>query len=165
MDRTFGHKGRPSVFRMAALAAIGAALVSFSGCATIGGPGIDVSAVEKIIFDVNQGDFEELIRLSMVPFVFDREIIMRESDVVLLWTGLTNGGFNLPGGKVTGTEKLSPESYTVFSESWEMKVFFEKYVPKQAYIAYVSADGRRTAFLLGKSADGTARIYGIGGYR
>ena len=157
------QKKSPPTIRMAALAVACAALISVSGCATIGGPGIDVSAVEKIVFEVNEGDIEKLVELSMIPFVFDREIIMRETDVVLLWAGLVNGGYTLRGGKVTGTEKLSPKSYTVFSESWEMKVFFEKYVPKQAYIAYVSVDGRKTAFLLGKAPDGVPQIYGIGG--
>jgi len=153
-------KHYPRNRRTSALAA--AFLVVFSGCATFV-PAFRGAAVLDTVDAINGAALETLVERSAVPFVFDAEILSRGLDVETLWRGLREAGFVLEEAEVIAVRNVTGESYRMFSTSDEMRIFFEKHVPSDAYTATIgSARGTFVLLLAGRRGD-PARILGFGG--
>ncbi len=136
--------------------------IFMSGCATFG-VGSLRSSVEKAISLINAGDVDALVTMSVLPFVFDREILMRAGDVKTLWGNLSENGFGIEGVRDIETSQVTADSYRLFSDAQEMVFFFHKYVEADAYIARIVSNSGNYILLLGKMNAGYPRILGISG--
>jgi hypothetical protein len=117
--------------------------------------------VLKIIDLVNQGDSETLKALSRVPFLFDGEIIILESDVKILWENVVNAGFKLPSAEVAAITEAAEQDSAVFGGSMETATYFSKYLPETARIADVRSGSMQVLLLLDGKKDGYPQIYGM----
>lgn len=81
-----------------------------------------------------------------------------------MWRNLSINGFRLDPAEISEVGKVDDTSYLVFSDTSEMRIFFEKYVPKGSTIAAVESDGREYYLLIGKVSGGYPQILGITGF-
>ena len=133
-----------------------------SGCATLG-VGSSQSPVEKAISLINTGDVDALVEMSVLPFVFDREILMRVGDIETLWGNLSENSFGIDGVRKIETSQVSADSYRLFSDAQEMSFFFQKYVETDSYTARITSNSGNFILLLGKMSAGYPQILGLSG--
>jgi hypothetical protein len=118
--------------------------------------------VDKVVALIGAGDTDRLEKLTALPFLFDGEIIALPGDAGVLWQNLKAAGITLKGAKLIGITPARVDSYKLFADTWEVSVFFKKYVPKNGAIAEVRSDTGNYLLLLGGFAlDGYARIIGL----
>jgi hypothetical protein len=117
--------------------------------------------VLKLIELINRGESETLTKLSLVPFLLDGEILMLKGDAGRLWENLKNSGFRLNGAAVAAIEPVSDTSFSTFSDSMEVEVYFKKYVPESAKIAHVEAEGVSCTMILNGKDEGFPMIMGL----
>jgi hypothetical protein len=120
--------------------------------------------LDKIISLINSGDTEKLLKVSSVPFLFDGEILLKTADVKLVWSGLKKNSYKIKNYTYVRKAYTSKEKdYSLFSDSREVKIYFNKYLSdKSSIIAVKTADGEMLLLLDGKKA-GYPVIRGIRG--
>ena len=74
------------------LAAAALAVLLLGACVTAP-PSQNEGRVAEVIELINDGPVEALVDQSHVPFFFDAELLVRSTDVSLMWTGLREAGF------------------------------------------------------------------------
>jgi len=80
-----------------------------------------------------------------------------------LWRSLAGAGFKLENAKIVSIKETGEDSYRLFADSMESKVFFTKYVNNEAVIAEIDSGAGRFLFLIGPAKGGTAMIRGLTG--
>jgi len=124
---------------------------------------VDEDEVSKIIKLINTGDSTKLAQLTQTPFLLDAEIIALEDDAALFWKNLAEARFSLANPQLVDIIPVAEETYKLFSESWEVEVFFKKYVPPRSVVAEIKADNGSVLLLLDGEKKGHAQILGIKG--
>ena len=74
---------------------------------------------------INNGDSETLSTTSVLPFVFDGEILESDTQVRTLWSGLIQAGYKAEAPEVTEFREVSPADAALFSDSWEITTYFK----------------------------------------
>jgi hypothetical protein len=124
---------------------------------------VDEDQVAKIIKLINSGDTDKLARVTRVPFLLDGEIIALQDDAGLLWKNLAQAGFTLQNAALADLIPVKEDTYKLFADTWEVEVFFKKYVPPKSMVAQVKADNGDFLLLLDGEKKGYAQILGIKG--
>jgi hypothetical protein len=124
---------------------------------------VDEDQVTKIIKLINSGDTDKLARVTSVPFLLDGEIIALQDDAGLLWKNLAQAGFTLQNAALADLIPVKEDTYKLFADTWEVEVFFKKYVPPKSMVAQVKADNGDFLLLLDGEKKGYAQILGIKG--
>lgn len=118
----------------------------FCACTTMNLTDHKTGAI-SLIEDINKGKIKELNACSNVPFLFDKEILLRKADVSLLWENLKQADFTIEDPVVTAIENINPDSYKEFSHSMEVKVFFNKYVSKDCMLIRIKSKSGGIIFI------------------
>ncbi len=103
-------------------------------------------AGEVVADQINNGMDDTLIDESLYPFAFETEILVTENQIHLLWNGLIEAGYLLTSPQITMVRPALLDDYILFSESWEMRTFFEKYIHKDD--RFVQIDGEKSSLIL-----------------
>ncbi len=103
---------------------IAAAAALLASCASFKA-GVKESDPLVVCEHINNGDAETLTSISVLPFVFDGEILESDTQIRTLWTGLADAGYKSSGAEVTEFRKASPADASLFSDSWEIKTYFK----------------------------------------
>ena len=120
----------------------GALLVSlliFSSCATANFVYRE-STAEKVVDLVNEKDAPTLAGLSRNPFLLDGEIILMSGDMQRFWEKAFESGFGFPGAVVESVIPVDENTFRLFGDTMDVRVFFNKYVPEASSLAKVSSD-------------------------
>lgn len=139
-----------------------AILTVVSGCSTLAFAGRE-DTVQEVVQLINFGEPEELIGLSQPPFVLDGEILFSEGIVSDFWQGFRQSGFLLKDARPVVTEEVSPGTYTRFSESKEMEIFFAKYLVERAVCVDLETAEGVVYLLLGEKKGDHPAILGFKG--
>lgn len=146
-------------FRGLSAIAAGLALLAFS-CASL--VKVNEDEVGKVVALVRAGDADRLEKLTTLPFLLDGEIIALPGDAGVLWRSLKAAGVTFAGMKLVRLTPAAGDAYKLFADTWEVSVFFKKYVPPNGMIAEIRSDSRAYLLLLGGyPLDGYARIVGL----
>ena len=124
---------------------------------------VDENEAGKIISLINAGDVEKLTAITATPFLLDGEIIALPDDAGFLWQNLKEAGFALQNPLLAGLAPVTDETYKLFSEDWEVSVFFKKYVPKDSKLAEIKTADGTYLLLLDGNRRGSAQILGMRG--
>ncbi len=138
-----------------------ACVVSLGSCATFLQPSGEAESA-RLAERVNTGTAETLAGQSASPFLLDQEIVPIKADVATFWKALKDSGIRLSGTREPSL-KVSAEAYRAFAETFETKVFFKKYVPKDARIVILAAPAGKKVLLLVADELFATRIYGFKG--
>lgn len=84
---------------MKRLAPLVAALALLASCATAPQTADDVAILE-FLSALDSADAESAVALSAPPFVYDEEVLLRESDLEVLWRGLKDARFTFGTARV-----------------------------------------------------------------
>jgi len=140
-----------------------AAAVAITGCATLKA-GLAVRNFEKAVELINSQDVEALTRHSGKPFIFDREILFRTSDIEAVWRHLSENNFSLNNPVITVSGESGDSLHKLFSDSDEMEIIFRKYIPSDAAVGAIATDNGVYMLLLGSGTEGYPSILGITGF-
>ncbi len=88
---------------------------------------------EEVVASLNKGDTSFPVQISTVPFIFDGEIVVAETSVSRIWTGLVNTGFTVTNPIVTSISPVDLTDFVLFRNSWEMEIFFKRNIPEFCY--------------------------------
>jgi len=103
-----------------------------SSCASIYMKQSSVTA-DTVIEAINRGESTYPEQISSVPFIFDGEIVITQSAISRIWTGLVHVGFTLENPVITSISPVISTDYSLFRSSWEMEVFFKNKIPENTY--------------------------------
>lgn len=151
------------VFKSAVSAVLAAAaLVLLVSCASA--PYVQKeNSVLRLIELINEGGVTGIDELTMVPFVLDTETLYLESDITTLWENLYRSGFVMTDAQFVQAEPVTPESYKLFADTFDMKNFFDHYTDKDTSIVTVDTREGLYYLLLERPVRGYPRIRGIRG--
>ncbi len=138
-----------------------ACVMSLASCATFlqpSGGGESARLADRI----NTATADALAGQSSSPFLVDQEIVPIKADVATFWKALKDSGIRLSGTPEPSL-KVSAEAYRAFAETFEMKVFFKKYVPSGARIVALAAPAGKRVLLVVADEMFATRIYGFKG--
>lgn len=107
--------------KIIALALLGALLASCAGFTS----GVKEDDVQSVIELMNAGQSEALVERSVLPFVFDSEILESETQINMFWTGLAGAGYVLDNPVIIQQRPVTVEDAVLFSEHWEIKTYFK----------------------------------------
>ena len=97
---------------------------------------------------INDGMTRTLVEESLYPFAFESEILVSENQVQLLWEGLIGGEYKILSPRTVMNRPAVPADYQLFSESWEMRTFFEKYLKEDDRLVKVEGTDSSLYFLI-----------------
>lgn len=139
-----------------------AALVFFVSCASA--PYVQKeNSVLRLIELVNEGRVTEIDGLTLSPFVLDTETLYLESDITTLWENLHRNGFVMTDARFVQADPVTPESYKLYADTFDMKNFFDHYTGKDTSLVTVDTREGQYYLLLERPVRGYPRIRGIKG--
>ncbi len=144
---------------MKRLLLIAACAASLASCATFlqpSGGGESARLAQRI----NSSGADALARESSLPFVVDQEIVQLTGDVTAFWEAVKGIRFT---GAPDAVMNAGPEAYPAFADTFEMKVFFKKYVPRGARIVSLATEAGKKVLLVVADEMFGSRIYGFKG--
>ncbi len=109
------------------------------------------SAAEKVVDLINHPGEEYLEDITSNPFLFDKEIIMLDKDISIMWFNLNKARFGLGNAVIKESIPVGAKDYKLFADTMEVKTYFSKYLPKDAALVKVQADNGLYYLLLGSS--------------
>ncbi|MBN2736791.1 MAG: hypothetical protein JXR70_07395 [Spirochaetales bacterium] len=118
--------------------------------------------MEFILSAFNEKQTDFLITQTAIPFLIDSEIILQKSDIVYYWESMVQIG-PLEGYKIGPLTKLNTEDSYLYSDSLEVKLFFQKYLPKQAYLAVIESYQGMFHMIIAYDKNNMPHIFGIRG--
>ena len=139
-----------------------AAALFLSSCAGLVGPPGGADA-ERLAALVNSGTPEALSQSSSLPFLVDQEIVSLKGDVAAFWKAVRGVRLELavipgfPAPLVTG------DTYKDFGASFETRVFFKKYLPREARLYTFTVQGGKRVMLIAKDDLFSRTVYGLKG--
>lgn len=107
------------------------------------------SSANKVVTLVNSDGSAYLAELTKSPFLFDREIIILERDIEMIWKNIDDAGFVFQKGYEVESVPLSPGDYSYFGDTMEVRTWFEKYLPEKASLVKIQAPNGLYYFILG----------------
>ncbi len=108
------------------------------------------SSSGKVIALVNGGGDASLAELTETPFLFDGEIIMTEKDVSMIWKNIHEAGFRFEEALEAESVPVSSSDYSLFADTMEVKIWFEKYLPEEAALLKIKAENGLYYMILGE---------------
>lgn len=139
-------------------------VVIAASCATVP-PSQQEDPVLEVLQFIETSQTENLVQHSGVPFLLDAEIVEAESDIAVFWHLLSERGYQFPSPHVDGITAVNEDSYLLFGDSMEVRVFFERYVPDDAAVAEVTAGNNRYRFLFANRVDGRGSLPLVYGWK
>lgn len=149
--------------RKLAGAATAAALILLASCASLQ-HSRDQGNVQAVARLINEGQADKLAAMSAVPFLVDGEIVTLKPDIASFWSGIVKAGFKVEDATLVQAAPLSPESYTQFAGTMEVKTFFAQYVKKGSRLLELatSKSGKKILLIFDDSSF-KKMIYGFKG--
>jgi len=143
------------------LAASAIAVLLLGACATVP-PSRNEGKVSDLIGMINDGPVADVVEQSHVPFFFDAELLVRTTDVDLLWTGLRDAGFRIES-EGFALEPAGAADYVRISDSFDMQAFFgpDGYLPADAAWLLADSSAGKVLILVGDVYARLPVIYGI----
>ena len=86
---------------------------------------------------INEKDVETLSEASVLPFVFDSEILESDTQVRTLWNGLAEAGYKAAKAEVKEFRSATAADASIFSDSWEIKTYFKNLLIEDDMLARV----------------------------
>lgn len=139
-----------------------AALLFLSGCASLPTSQRE-SRVEALLEVLAAGEVDEAVELTSVPFLLDSEILTTEQDAKLLWSNLKEVSALFVAAEIISIRPAWEEDYTLFNDSAEMRVFFERALPENPSLVEIATPHGRFFLLLSGRRFGTPRFVGMKG--
>lgn len=124
--------------------------VILSSCSTVPISRQEAS-VDKIVSLINAGDADTLVSISKKPFLLDGEIMLRDSDIAMIWNNLAGAGFTFGDRYKADIYPAVADYADLFSDTWEVQVFFRQYIPahKEGAVLELSTDNGKYFLILG----------------
>ncbi len=116
---------------------------------------------EEIVESLNRGDSLTPLEFCVLPFVFDGEIVLAETSISRIWTGLTEAGFVLENPVVTSISPILESDFALFRSSWEMEMFFKKYFPEFSYKVTIEGINGEVTMLISRISKHDYSLIGI----
>ncbi len=110
---------------------------------------------------INTGAIEEIVGQCSVPMVYDGELLLRRSDIRTVFGAFRRANVVLIEERIISETPVTDSSWTTFADTYEMEVYFGKYVPDEASIVEVDTDIGRVTFLLGETRNRMRTILGV----
>ncbi|MCL2791473.1 MAG: hypothetical protein FWD87_00115 [Spirochaetaceae bacterium] len=107
------------------------------------------SSSNKIVDLVNAQNSAVLSEITSLPFLFDREIIVLERDRNMIWQNISNAGFSFEGIISTESIPVSSGDYLFFGNTFEVRTWFEKYLPQRASLVKINTRNGLYYMILG----------------
>ena len=107
------------------------------------------SSAEKVVDLINHPGEEYLEEITTNPFLFDREIIVLDKDISMIWNNLNRSMFGFRDGVIVESVPIGADDYTLFADTMEVKTFFSKYLPEDAALVKVQAENGLYYLILG----------------
>jgi hypothetical protein len=118
----------------------------FASCASLAVQ--DLGNARLVADLINAGKAEELAAMTASPFLLDQEVVPLPADAAAFWKGICAAGFKVNALETAAGRALSADSYKEFGDTYEARLFFQKYVDKDSRLLELeSADGRRVIVL------------------
>lgn len=145
-----------------ALPAMLLGVLAFASCASI--PyAQNEKDVMRLVSLINEGKITSIEGLTPTPFVLDTETLYLDGDVETMWNNLAAASFVMRDAKFAQTDKVGPDSWKTFADSYDMRNFFEKYTGKDTSIVTVETGDGRYYLLLERKLKGYPRVRGLKG--
>ena len=145
----------------ARLALIAVVALLAAACATVP-PSQNLDRVSELIDMINSAPVESVVEQSGEPFLFDAELVVRTSDVELIWTGLRDAGVRI-SPEIASMSPVEPMDYRRVADTFDLQVYFsgDRYLPRDA--AWVETDSSvgPVLLLLGGRSGQLPLIYGF----
>jgi hypothetical protein len=119
--------------------------------------------VQRLVALIDSGGVGAVKSLAAAPFLLDGEILLRQSDVEAAWANLKAAGFKLGSPAIASIARVGPDSYKLFADSMDVRVFFKKYLDKDSSVVGLDAAEGRYYLILNREIKGYPRIQGIRG--
>lgn len=119
--------------------------------------------VMRVITEFNSGNTASLEGSTQLPFLFNGDIVELREDVATMWTNLVGSGLKIQNAQILENTPATPASYTAFADTMEVRVFFQKYLPKGTRLVRIGFDGGSFDLLLAGPKNGRPVIIGIKG--
>ncbi|MDX9801871.1 MAG: hypothetical protein RBT69_11110 [Spirochaetia bacterium] len=107
------------------------------------------SSSAKIVDLVNSREDISLSELTYTPFLLDREIIIPEKDISMIWKNISESGFTFEEASEIGSIPIGAGDYSYFADTMEVRTWFSKYLPEKASLVKVDAKNGLYYFILG----------------
>jgi hypothetical protein len=121
-------------------------------------PGIADDDALDIIESLNSSQADVLVDASLLPFVFDSEILDSDSQLRRLWNGLIDAGYLLDAPMVVTRRPVLPSDALVFSENWEIQTYFNNLLTSEDSFVEIQAAGQRVYMVLRSDKKGLVSI-------
>lgn len=118
-----------------ALVLLAALMASCAGLSS----GVKEDDVFTVIEMMNAGQSDTLVEHSVLPFVFDGEILESETQISMMWTGLKNAGYALDNPVILQQRPVTAEDAALFSDKWEIETYFKNLLSETDF--FVEAEG------------------------
>jgi hypothetical protein len=128
--------------------------VMMASCAGFGSV-VKEDDVFTVIEQMNAGQSDILVESSILPFVFDGEILESKTQISLLWTGLKNAGFVLDNPVILQQRPVTADDALIFSETWEIKTYFKNLLFETDSYVEVQGASTKVHMVLRSSKAGT----------
>lgn len=138
------------------------AVAVLAACQTVPVPQRE-GRIRAVVDIITTAPVEEVVTYSQTPFAFDSELLVLDSDLDLLWTGLRSAGFDLEDAEILQIDPVTENSYSEFAVSYEMRTFFEEYLSADAAVVRVRNGSGEYLLLLDDSRNRTPLLYGMKG--
>lgn len=138
-------------------------IVLICGCATLGAR-FATKDVAKAVELINSQDAAALSLHSGKQFIFDGEILLRSADIHAVWSNLSDSGFSFINPFIVETFASDETTYRIFSDSEEMRILFDRYIPAGSTVGKIATDDGTYHLLLGSRSGGYPAILGITGF-
>lgn len=117
--------------------------------------------ITRVIDLFNSGNVARLDQISQVPFLFNGEIVELKGDVNMMWSNLVASGLKIEHPRIVATDSIGPRSYLNFADTFSVKVFFQRYIPRGTALTRVGFAGGSFELLLGGRKRGFPVVVGI----
>ncbi|QEN07255.1 hypothetical protein EXM22_04360 [Oceanispirochaeta crateris] len=121
-------------------------------------PGIADDDALGIIESLNGSQADVLIESSLLPFVFDSEILDSDTQLRRLWNGLIDAGYILDDPVVVSRRPVLPSDALIFSENWEIQTYFNNLLTSEDSFVEIQAAGQRVYMVLRSGKKGHVSI-------
>lgn len=119
--------------------------------------------LQRLVDLIDRGGVGAVKGLASAPFLLDGEILLRQADVDSAWSNLKLSGFRMGSPKIASIARIGPDSYALFGEAMDVRVFFKKYLDKDSVLVSLDAAEGKYYLLLNREVSGYPRIQGLKG--
>lgn len=95
-------------------------------------------AVERLIDRLATASIDERVAMTATPFLFDREIVIRDIDIETLWRNLDDAGFSFADVSLASIEPIASNEWPLLADAAELQVWRDAH--RSADAAWVAVD-------------------------